>query len=108
MRTRTQYIPLEEAEAGMLLGAPLSVRQHGILRYSLPAGHTLTRDNLRQLKAHQAEFLFIVQPDTRSDEQVAVDAALAARRTMEIFAGADLSDPTMAFLFDQVLVYRSA
>lgn len=108
MRTRTQYIPLEEAEAGMVLGAPVGVRQHGILRYSLPAGHTLTEDNLHQLKAHQAEFLFIATPDTRSDEQVAIDAALAARRTMEIFAGADLSGPTLALLFDQVLAYRSA
>ena len=108
MRTRTQYIPIEEAESGMVLGAPAVVSQHGMVRYSLPAGHVLTEDNLRQLKAHQAEFVFIAIPDTRSDEQVAVDAALAARRTMEIFAGADLSDPTMAYLFDYVLAYRSA
>lgn len=108
MRTRTHYIPLVEAKAGMVLGAPVVVSQHGIVRYSLPSGHPLTEDNLRQLKAHQAEFLFIATPDTRSDEQVAIDAALAARRTMEIFAGADLGDPTMALLFDQVLAYRSA
>lgn len=108
MRTRTHYIPLLEAEAGMVLGAPVSVSTHGILRFSLPAGHTLTDDNLHQLAAHKAEFIFVAEPDTRSDEHVAVDAALAARRTMEIFAGADLTDPTMAALFDQVLGYRSA
>lgn len=107
-RMRTHYIPIEQAEAGMVLGAPVVISQHGIVRYSLPSGYPLTADNLRQLKAHQAEYLFIATPDARSDEQIAVDAALAARRTMEIFAGADLEDPTMAMLFDQVLAYRSA
>lgn len=108
MRTRTHYIPIVEAEAGMLLGTPIKVVNHGMLRFSLPAGHVLTRDNLHQLTAHQAEFIFVAQPDERSDEQVAVDAALSAHRTMEIFAGADLTDPTLAALFDQVLSYRSA
>jgi hypothetical protein len=68
----------------------------------------LTEDNLRQLAAHHAEFIFIAEPDTRSDEEIAVDAAKAASRVMDIFAGADLADPTMAALFDQVLAYRSA
>jgi hypothetical protein len=108
MRTRTHYIPIVEAEAGMLLGTPVVISNHGIVRLKLPAGHTLTKDNLHQLTAHQAEFIFVAQPDERSDEQVAVDAALSAHRTMEIFAGADLTDPTLAALFDQVLSYRSA
>lgn len=107
-RTRPHYIPIEEATVGMVLCAPTIISQHGIVRYSLPSGHPLTEDNLDQLRAHQAEYLFIATPDMRSDEQVAVDAALAARRVMEIFAGADLEDPTMAMLFDQVLAYRSA
>lgn len=108
MRTRPHYISLVEAEPGMMLGAPIVVSQHGFVRFSLPDRHVLTDDNLHQLRAHQAEYLFIAAPDTRSDEQVAVDAALAARRTMEIFSGADLTDPTLAALFDQVLAYRSA
>ena len=108
MRTRPRYLPIIEAEAGMVLGAPVSVVTKGILRFSLPAGHTLTTDNLHQLIAHQAEFIFIAEPDLRPDEQVAVDAALAARRVMQIFSGADLTDPTLAALFDQVLAYRSA
>jgi hypothetical protein len=108
MRSRTHYIPIVEAEAGMLLGAAVNVSQRGVLRFSLPAGHALTSDNLRQLAAHHAEFIFVAEPDERSDEQIAVDSALSARRTMEIFAGADLTDPTMATLFDQVLGYRSA
>lgn len=108
MRTRPRYLPVTEAEAGMVLGTPVRVASHGQLRFSLPAGHTLTEDNLHQLAAHRAEFIFIAEPDNRSDEDIAVDAAHAARRVMDIFVGADLSDPTMAALFDQVLIYRSA
>jgi hypothetical protein len=108
MRSRSRYLPLIEAEAGMVLGAPLRVSRQNQVRYALPAGHVLTDDNLHQLRAHRAEFVFVVEPDYRSDEQVALDAALAARRVMEIFAGADLEDPDLAALFDQVLTYRSA
>jgi hypothetical protein len=108
MSTRPRYLPLIEAEAGMLLGTPVTISKHDLHRFSLPAGHRLTRDNIHQLAAHHAEFIFIAEPDTRSDEQVAVDAAMAARRVMDIFSGADLAGPTMAALFDQILAYRSA
>ena len=107
MRMRTHYLPCNEAKAGMLLAAPVNVVDHGRLRFSLPTGHHLTADNLFQLKAHRAEFIFIEEQDDRSDEQVAADAALAAHRVLDIFAGASLGDPTMAALFDQVLTYRS-
>ena len=108
MRTRPRFFPISEAEAGMVLGMPVRVASHGQVRFSLPAGHTLTEDNLSQLAAHHAEFIFIAEPDRRTDEEVAVDAAQAAHRVMVIFSVADLSDPTMAALFDQVLGYRSA
>ncbi len=107
-RTRPHYRPIIEAEEGMVLAAAVKVVNDGVLRFSLPAGHALTEDNLHQLRAHRAEFVFVAEPDTRADEEVALDAALAARRVMHIFAGADLSDPNMASLFDQVLAYRSA
>lgn len=108
MRSRTQYISLLEAEEGMKLAATLNVVKHGQTRFSLPADHVLTTDNLRQMKAAGAEFLFISEPDNRSDEQVAVDTALVARRVMEIFSDADLTNPTTAALFDLVLAYRNA
>ena len=108
MRTRPRYLPLNEAEAGMVLGTPVNMGRQGQHRYALPAGHTLTEDNLRQLVAHHAEFIYIAEPDLRGDAEVAEDAARAARRVMEIFSGADLEDPTMATLFDKVLAYRSA
>jgi hypothetical protein len=71
----------------MVLGAPVRATGRGSLRFSLPAGHVLTSDNLHQFLVHHA---------------------LAAHRVMQIFSGADLTDPTMAALFDQVLGYRSA
>lgn len=107
MRRRTHYLPLAEVSAGMLLAAPVQAAVSGQLRFSLPAAHTLTPDNLRQLAVHRVEFVFVDLPDDRSDQEVAVDAALAARRTMDIFSGADLSDPAMVALFDQILIYRS-
>lgn len=108
MRTRPRYLPAADAEAGMVLGAPIAISNQGVLRFSLPAGHTLTEDNLHQLIAHRAEFIFIVEPDRRSDEVIAEDAAKAAHRVMEIFSGADLNEPHLAKLFDQILQYRSA
>lgn len=108
MKTRPRYLPLLDAEAGMVLGAPVNVVHHHVLRFSLPAGHRLTEENLHQLTAHHAEFIYVAEPDNRTDEQVAEDAAKSAHRVMEIFGGADLSEPTMAALFDQVLTYRSA
>ncbi len=108
MKTRPHYIPVTESQAGMVLGAPLNISgPNGIVRFSLPAGHTLTEDNLHQLVTHHGEYLLVLEPDNRSDEQVALDAMLAARRVMEIFQGASLDEPLMASLFDCVLTYRS-
>lgn len=108
MRTRLIYIPISEAQEGMVLGAPLSVVYRGMLSLTFPDGHTLTDENLHQLSAHFAEFMCIAKPDERSDEQVAIDAAAAAGRVLQIFDGVDMSNPTMAAFFDQVLIYRSA
>jgi hypothetical protein len=107
MKTRPRYITLSEAEAGMELAAPLSTISHGILNLTLPAGHILTHNSLQQLHAHKAEFMFIVEPESRPSEQIAIEAAEAAHRVMEIFAGADLSDPAMATLFNQILIFHS-
>ena len=108
MRTRLFYIPISEAEVGMVLGAPLSVVYRGMLSLTFPDGHALTEENLHQLNTRHAEFIPVVGTDPRSDEQVADDAAVAAGRVRQIFDGADLSEATMAALFAQVLAYRSA
>lgn len=108
MRTRQHFIPIESVQVGMVLSESCNIIERGYLSMTLPAGHALTQENLDQLNTHHAEFVYVDQSDTRSDEQVAVDAALAARRVMYIFEGADLSQPHMAAFFDQVLSYRSA
>lgn len=108
MRKRHHYIPIVDAREGMVLGARANAVRGGSLNFSLPVGHALTEENLHQLIAHQVEFIFVLQSDTRTDEQVAIDAAMAARRIIRIFEGADFSDPNTATLFDQVLAYRSA
>ena len=109
MRTRPRYLPVIEAEEGMVLGSPVKIVDpyRGVLRLCLSAGTVLTDDTLQQLRAHRAEYIFIDEPDRRSDEKIALDAAADAHRVMEIFSGADLSDPNMAALFDRVLTYRS-
>jgi hypothetical protein len=108
MRTRHHFIPIDDAQVGMVLSQPASVVDHGFLNLTLPAGHTLTQENLNQLIAHHAEFIFIDRSDSRSDQEVALDAAEAARRIMQIFSGVDLSEPNMMAFFDQILAYRSA
>jgi len=107
MRTRLHYIPISDAKEGMVLGAPLTVVYRGILSLTLPDGHALTDENMNQLSAHYAEFMCVLEDDTRTDDEVAVDAAKAADRVHQIFEGADLSDATLATLFDQVLGYRN-
>ena len=108
MRVRQRFVPIEEARVGMVLGAAANAIEKGLLSLTLPAGHVLTEDSLGQLVAHHAEFIQIEYPDTRSDEAVADDVAAASCRVLDIFNDADLTDPTLAALFEQVLAYRSA
>ncbi len=108
MRIRHQFIPIEDARVGMVLGVAANAIEKGLLSLTLPAGHLLTEDSLSQLVAHHAEFIQIQYPDTRMDETVADEVAATAKRVMDIFDGINLSDPNLAALFDQVLAYRSA
>ena len=107
MRIRPRYLTLIEAEADMVLASPVTVVNHGVLSMTLPAGHILTTESLQQLRSHQAEFLYVCEEDERCSEQIALDSASAAHQVLDIFAGAELSDPNMAAFFDQVLTFRS-
>ena len=108
MRFRYQYLSTKLARPGIVLGAAADAVVGGAVSFSLPAGHVLTEDNIHQLRVHKVEFIFVGCEDTRTDGEVAEDAAKAAARVMRVFADADLSEPHMAALFDQVLSYRSA
>ncbi len=104
MRTRNRYIVIAEATQDMVLAEPVQDRYRITL---LPAGAVVSQENLQQLAAHQIEFICIAQPDARTDAEIARSASDSAREVLDIFARADLSDPLMAALFDQVLLYRS-
>jgi hypothetical protein len=80
----------------------------GFLRVLLPNGSALTAENLQQLQAHAVEFICVSYEDKRTAEEIAVHSAETARSVMNIFTSADLSNPVIAALFNQVLIYRSA
>lgn len=108
MRYRFQYLSTRQAKPGMVLGDDANAVAGGSVCFSLPQDHVLTEENIRQLQAHKVEYIFVCAADSRTDAQVAEDAAQAAARVMNVFSGADLTEPCMATLFDQVLAYRSA
>jgi len=108
MRNRLRYLPVTEAQAGMVLHSAANSVRGGQVMFSLPEGHTLTDENVHQLLSHRVEFIYISEPDSRSDEQVANDSARVAGRVLQIFDGADLTDITTAQLFEQILAYRNA
>jgi ABC-type uncharacterized transport system involved in gliding motility auxiliary subunit len=105
MRTRTRYLPIEAALEGMMLAESVKDRYQRVL---LPIGVALTLENIQQLTAHQAEFVCVSITDTRTPEQISVDTATTAHRMLAIFESSDLTQPVMAALFNQVLLYRSA
>ena len=107
VRLRRHYLPFDEVEPGMVLGEAITLTDRHVLRFSLPAGHTLTETNLRQLAVHHAEFVCIAMPDQRSDEQIAADVAAATARVRDIFAGGDMSHPVLAALYARVLSFRT-
>lgn len=105
MRTRTHYLPIENASIDMVLAE--TVRDQ-FQRALLPSGSALTAENIQQLQAHAVEFICVSYEDARPAEEIAVHSAATARTVMEIFESADLSRPVMAALFNQILMYRSA
>lgn len=104
MRTRKHYLPIAHATVGMVLAESVQDAYH---RTYLPAGTALTGEHLQQLTVHHAEYICVGVPDERTDAQIASDVALASARVVELFEPADMQDPMMAALFNQVLLYRS-
>jgi len=105
MRTRTRYLPIEATTEGMVLAEAVKDRYQRTL---LPSGSTLTPENLQQLQAHEVEFICVTYIDERTAEEIATHAAATARAMVDIFQSADLTQPVLAALFNQVLMYRSA
>ena len=108
MKIRYRYVPFNSVSSGMKLGEDVKVFHRGYFCLSLPEGHVLTVDNLRQLAAHQAEYILISEEDVRTPEQIESDASTALARVKIIFTGADFSHLATVALFNQILVFREA
>lgn len=102
---RVRYLPVENISVGMVLNEAVSDRFN---RVFLPVGTVLDKERIAQLDTHSIRFVCVVSPDLRLAEDIAVDAAAACHRVLEIFDYADLTDSTMAQLFNQILTYRCA
>lgn len=106
MNYRLRYLPLPDIAAGMVLGAPLTLAEKGVISFSLPVGHVLTESNLQQMRVRQAEFVCVQEDDQRSDAERADAWAQAEARLQRIFRAADLRQPALAGLYDAVRAFR--
>lgn len=106
MDTRLYFLPIAEAEEGMVLGAPVVLPEQGVSNFNLPAGHALTESNIHQMAVRHAEFICIQTPDERTPEEREAEWGISEMRLQHIFRTADLNDPTMARLYQAVLAFR--
>lgn len=103
---RIHYLPLGLAVPGMVLGAPLVLMEHGVVRFNLPVGHVLTDANLEQLRTRHAEIVCVQEPDTRTSEQREAEWAQEEARVKRVFQLADMKQNLVRSLFQSVLAYR--
>ncbi|MBV1776727.1 hypothetical protein KSF73_13510 [Burkholderiaceae bacterium DAT-1] len=101
-----RYITMAEARPGMVLAHDVNVVENGMLRLTMARGTVLCPDTIHQLTMHHGEFLAIKLNDKRSKAECDADAAAARARVMQIFAGADFSNPAINNLMQAVLDYR--
>lgn len=106
MDTRLKFVPISEAEEGMVLGAPVVLPEHGVSNFNLPAGHTLTDSNLHQMAIRKAEFVCIEIPDERTPEEREAEWGINEMRLQQIFSTANLEDPATGRLYQAVLAFR--
>jgi hypothetical protein len=104
--TRLHYIPLAQAAPDMVLGVPLVLVEHGVVRFNLPAGHKLNQANLDQLQTRHAEIICIVEPDVRTLEEQEAAWTSAANELDTIFQLADPHQALIRNLRDAVMAYR--
>jgi len=108
MATRTRYFATPDLAPGMVLARPLTLVEHEIVTYSLPAGHVLTAENLHQLASHHAIGALVQQEIDRSDAQHLAHIQRQSDRLQMIFRHADVSVPQTQALVAVLLAHRSA
>lgn len=108
MATRTRYLALSDLTPGMVLAQPLTLVEHEVVTYSLPAGHVLTEENLHQLASHHSVGALVQQEIDRTDAQHLAHIQRQSARLQMIFRHADLSVPQTQALVAVLLAHRSA
>lgn len=104
--TRLHYIPLARAIPDMVLGMPLVLTEHGVVRYNLPSGHKLNQANLDQLKTRHAEIVCVVEPDLRTPEEQEAAWLSAETELEKTFQLADSNNALIRNLRNAVMAYR--
>lgn len=108
MATRTRYLALSDLAPGMLLARPLTLVEHEVVTYTLPAGHVLTEENLHQLASHHSVGALVQQEIERTDEEHQAHIQRQSARLHRIFRHADLTAPQAQALVAALLAHRSA
>ena len=106
MDTRLRYLPISDAEEGMILGAPVVLAEQGVSNFSLPVGAVLSESNIHQMAVRHAEFVCVAVADERSADERAAEWAAGETRLRHIFRSADLEAPTIARLYQAIANYR--
>ncbi len=106
MIVRLRCLPLTKVTEGMVLGAPLVIPEHGIISFTLPAGHALTESNLHQMSVRHAEYVCVQEEDGRTEEEREIVWTAREKRLQNIFRKADLRQPALAGLYDAVRRFR--
>ena len=108
MATRTRYLALSDLAPGLVLAQPLTLVEHEVVTYRLPAGHVLTEENLYQLASHHSVGALVRQEIARTDAEHLEHIQRQSARLQMIFRHADLSVPQTQALVDALLAHRSA
>lgn len=108
MATRTRYLATPDLAPGMVLARPLTLVEHEVVTYSLPADHVLTEENLHQLASHHSVGALVLQEIDRTDAQHLAHIQRQSGRLQMIFRHADVSVPQTQTLVAALLAHRSA
>lgn len=108
MATRMRYLATPDLAPGMALAQPLTLVEHEVVTYSLPAGHVLTAENLQQLASHHSVGALVLEEVERSDAQQLAHIQRQSDRLQMIFRHADVSVPQTQALVAVLLAHRSA
>ncbi|MCL2076610.1 MAG: hypothetical protein FWH15_09305 [Betaproteobacteria bacterium] len=108
MSTRHRFLPLSMAAPDMVLARPVRLTDRGRVVLNFPAQHSLTRNNISQLRAHHAQYVCVQEEDFRGHlarERFEMDQI---ERLQKIFRHTNLGDPDTRAFFDAALAYRAA